>query len=428
VGVARIKSNGLIGILCRMVSGLSLNYLIFLNIMAIVVFNADITIAELFNNHIFSMAKDGLKEVCSLSFTLCTCWLILLIALSGDVHKNPGPVDGNIYMCHLNVRSLTSDGDDNRSSVPVDERLIKLDEIYHKLAYMNSADIITISESWLDDTITDIDIELLDYQLYRKDRSRHGGGVLAYVHDSLSVSRRADLEHDDIEALWLELAVDGGKVLIGTYYRPPGADINTVDMFMNLFQQTIDTIWGETPKSVFIFGDFNDKCLDFLGNHDDSEIKYRLVDFVHVYNLFQMIEEPTRVTPTSVSLLDLIITDSPGYILDSGTLPPLCNLDHCVVYCKVKFSNKRGRPFTRTISSYSTADFISLRYSLSLAPWHVGQELFDDINDSVDYWHKTFLDAVALYVPNKMITVRPSDKEWMTPNVRRRYQNTRQAL
>jgi hypothetical protein len=107
------------------------------------------------------------------------------------------------------------------------------------MVYTHQADIITVSESWLDDSIPDYEIDLPDYQLYRKDRTRHGGGVLVYVHDTISVTRRVDLEHDDIETLWLELQMDNGRVLIGTYYRPPGADEQTITEFMTALQDSM---------------------------------------------------------------------------------------------------------------------------------------------------------------------------------------------
>ena len=35
-------------------------------------------------------------------------------------------------------------------------------------------------------------------------------------------------------------------------------------------------------------------------------------------NLFQIIPDPTHNTPTSATLLDIIITDSSGYIINFG--------------------------------------------------------------------------------------------------------------
>ena len=78
----------------------------------------------------------------------------------------------------------------------------------------------------------------------------------------------------------------------------------------------------ENPKALIIQGDFNDRCKTFNSNHTDSELQNTLLHLTQANNLVQLITEPTRITPTAEYLLDLVITDSPGYILDSGVTPP----------------------------------------------------------------------------------------------------------
>ena len=49
--------------------------------------------------------------------------------------------------------------------------------------------IIGVTQSWCDSKITDAEISLPSYSLYRKDRSTGtGGGVLLYIHESLSAT------------------------------------------------------------------------------------------------------------------------------------------------------------------------------------------------------------------------------------------------
>ena len=59
---------------------------------------------------------------------------------------------------------------------------------------------------------------------FRKDNVKigGGGGIIVYVRKDLTVKRRADLEINDIECLWLEITPKKGKsFLIGTLYRNP---------------------------------------------------------------------------------------------------------------------------------------------------------------------------------------------------------------
>ena len=83
--------------------------------------------------------------------------------------------------------------------------------------------VLTLSETWLDSIVKDGEIAFDGYQVTRKDRNRHGGGVLAYVPVSMKAVRRQDLESDSVEILWLELKPNKDrKVLMAVIYCPPG--------------------------------------------------------------------------------------------------------------------------------------------------------------------------------------------------------------
>ena len=46
----------------------------------------------------------------------------------------------------------------------------------------NKFDIFTISETWLDNSVTDVELEVPGYKLYRVDReNKKGGGICVYV-------------------------------------------------------------------------------------------------------------------------------------------------------------------------------------------------------------------------------------------------------
>ena len=114
-----------------------------------------------------------------------------LIILCNDIELNPGPLGRYLTICHANLRSIKN----------------KMIHINSDLA--SKFDIITASETWLKPSDSDPNLELLNYQpVYRKDRvvgSLGYGGVLAWVSNAISCKRRADLEQNDLEAIWLEI-------------------------------------------------------------------------------------------------------------------------------------------------------------------------------------------------------------------------------
>ena len=104
-----------------------------------------------------------------------------------------------------------------------------------------------------------------------------------------------------------------------------------------------------SPHSVFLVGDFNDRCLNWDDQHRDSELGTRFKRIIEDNLLFQIIKEPTYIKQDYSSLLDLIITDSPGYIIDSGVRHPLGDPFHCYIYCKVTVQYVRESTYTRHV-------------------------------------------------------------------------------
>ena len=102
---------------------------------------------------------------------------ILLLLVSNDIHRNPGPPLGKntLNISSFNARSI------------VNKRL----ELQSHVALMNP-DIIAITETWLHEGIADNEILPSSYNVLRNDRGSRGGGVLLAVKSNISCSRRLD--------------------------------------------------------------------------------------------------------------------------------------------------------------------------------------------------------------------------------------------
>ena len=122
----------------------------------------------------------------------------------------------SISFLHLNIQSL----------VP------KLDLI---TAEYTDFDMLSFSESWLNHSHKDESLKLSNYQTpFRKDRgpNKSGGGVILYVKDNINVSRRDDLDFDDLEGIWVQIKINGKQILFGIFYITP---------------KSTQDIWGKWP-------------------------------------------------------------------------------------------------------------------------------------------------------------------------------------
>ena len=91
--------------------------------------------------------------------------------------------------------------------------------------------VITLSETWLDETVSDTEVLLPGYTIIRNDRNRHGGGVAILINNSIRCTPRPDLQLNSVETIWIELFPNSKRsLLICCAYRPPTQS----DFFENL--------------------------------------------------------------------------------------------------------------------------------------------------------------------------------------------------
>ena len=126
-------------------------------------------------------------------------------------------------------------------------------------------DILCVSETWLDASIQDSFIHILDFNVYRCDHGR-GGGTLIYVRNDLKVNIIfVDAEKaDGIEDVWI--SVQHKKLpsfIIGCVYQHPKALASSFDYLSKTFKNIC-----LRKKPVFILGDMNE---DFLTPNDKIE-------------------------------------------------------------------------------------------------------------------------------------------------------------
>ena len=146
--------------------------------------------------------------MCKRSLTYLLSVLKIRILLAGDVERNPGPLNvNNMKIYHLNVRSLVN----------------KVDEI---TVEAQDFDIVGFTETHLDDTIPNDDINMPDFRTpIRRDRNRHGGGIAVYVKNSICVKRRQDLESNLFETICIEILNQPDKIVCTFIYKPPNEQV-----------------------------------------------------------------------------------------------------------------------------------------------------------------------------------------------------------
>jgi len=103
-----------------------------------------------------------------------------------------------------------------------------------ELAFEKKSVIITISETWLNTTVTSAEVQIESYKLHRLDRlHKRGGGVCAYVRKDLKSSVLKDLtsiSERNFHQLWIKVQCKKCKsIIICVTYRPDDSPLSSFE-------------------------------------------------------------------------------------------------------------------------------------------------------------------------------------------------------
>ena len=176
------------------------------------------------------------------------CFLPILLILSGDVSLNPEPFSNNqslhsnewnvfrskgIHLIHLNVKYPP-----------------KIDKICY-IAECTKAALIGITESKLNKSIFQSEIQIENYDLLRYDRKRKDGGPACYIRSDVSYVQK-DFLPNIIKNIFFEILLPKTtSATVKIMYRPP-SQTNFLEILNTTFKKVdID------KKEIYILGDVN---------------------------------------------------------------------------------------------------------------------------------------------------------------------------
>ena len=117
---------------------------------------------------------------------------------------------------------------------------------------------------------------------------------------------------------------------------------------------------------MIIMGDLN--C-DF-GKSPPNTYTNRIISLNNLYQMVNLINESTRVTETSASTIDLILSNTPENIVSSG-VSHVGISDHSLIYAVRKFVFPKSKSIMREVRDFkhfSDRDFYN---DLSQVPWEI---------------------------------------------------------
>ena len=165
--------------------------------------------------------------------------------------------------------------------------------------------IIGITESWANNDITDADLGLEGYVMFRKDKmERRGGGVLLYIKETIPVYEvQLQEEADCKEALWCSLVTVHTPVTIGVVYRCPNISIQNNDKIHNAIREV-------SKGDCIIMGDFNHGNIKWDSQQSTGVEDQKLLCLVQDNFLTQHVLEPTR----AARVIDIVLSSQKEFV------------------------------------------------------------------------------------------------------------------
>ena len=167
---------------------------------------------------------------------------------------------------------------------------------------------ICFSETCLDEVGNSL-YELPNYISKHQVRDdRKGGGVSIYIHNSLIFKVHSNLciNSIDIESLSIELSLDNKRsTFVNVLYRPPNGKIEPFETFLVKLLFKLFSLQNGN-KDLHIAGDFNLNLLD----HGSARKVHDFLNIIYGNGMIPTIKKPTRVTRTTATAIDHILTIS----------------------------------------------------------------------------------------------------------------------
>ena len=288
-------------------------------------------------------------------------------------------------------------------------------------------DIITMSETWLRNNPALLDyVTLPGYTaLFRNREGTRGGGVGAYICDSIQCKRRKYNEQlqPEMEHLWIEVPGRNkySKALIGVIYRSERIGLSPSD-WLDALETLLAHLTVSWDGLLLLTGDTN---IDMLKPSDSHTKRYQSI--LGAFGCHQHVTKPTRITRKSKTLIDHIVTNNRRCITATDVIPGWSIGDHEGIFACVNVRVPRYQPrykWIRLERKLNAEEFVEDCANLPLSIVYG----LDSPDDMVQGFNTLFGECIDRHAPLKRIKVTRPPAPWMNSDELRKLQAERDKL
>ena len=293
-----------------------------------------------------------------------------LKSLKGDNPKSP-------FLCFLNINSLR----------------YKITDLRYILKH-TGIEIVAVSDTKLSEEFPDAQffIDGYTFPAYRRDRNKHGGGLIVFTKKDPITKRKKEFESTDLEIICLELTVSKRTWIIFSVYRPLGSG-----NLANVFSESNKCVDMATRKyeNIVIMGD-----ISIDTDNDKGAGLNKMSEFCDIFDLDNLIRGNTCVTVGRASSIDVILTNKKRSFKNSGTVATGVSDFHKMVLTTMRAHYERLKPNKIQYRSYKNFNEQKFLRDLENTPFHLCNDLIDK-NLAYEQFRNMFKLVVDKHTPIK---------------------------
>ena len=276
-------------------------------------------------------------------------------------------------------------------------------------------DIVGVSETFIKDQTPEDRYSVNNYKFFKLNRTHTTqGGIGIFVKNTIAVKELVTPEvitqnKNAPEILGIVITINTIHIAIITVYRPPAQPYTS----LSYISDYITDICCRYEHNI-ILGDFNINQLDTTS----SMFKYFQSNITEPLSLTQIITKSTRITQTTNTMIDLILTSFPENCRGQGAtdLPGIS--DHHMVYmnyavAKPKITKKQVT--RRNYKNFSRDDFLADCESVHWDQINLFAE--EDVENKVHFLEKIFGDLVNKHAPMTTTIQKQKQDNWINKKI-----------
>lgn len=274
-----------------------------------------------------------------------------------------------------------------------------------------SADVVGVTETWLNDSFFDAEFTDGRFNVFRRDRmyndtyTTRGGGCLMLVKKEILAVRMTELESNInfVEDIWVQFQLPDGLLYLSLVYITSKSDNTSLTIeYLNHLEQIIANL--NCNDKILIMGDFNIRNIDWIKNPNGNlmahnitgDKAFKLINTLNVCGLNQH----NSVLNCDMKTLDLVLStqdmNAVSIFSSQSSLVPIDKY-HPPITIKINLSVEYLTEIEHRKLNFRKADYALISETLRIMNWDFITT--PPIDSAVFQFYVVINDIIRNFVP-----------------------------